>query len=70
MVNFSDLPNEIWTLIARCTETHYLYGFKTLNSFFFDYWMNIRWYTVSIHTARSVQRNERLLLRVLYVQTK
>lgn len=42
MVNFSDLPNEIWTLIARCTETHYLYGFKTLNSFFFDYWMNIR----------------------------
>ena len=43
MANFSDLPSEIWLLIAEYFPTSQLSKLKGLNSFFFNYWMDVKW---------------------------
>ena len=48
MANFSDLPTEIWLLIARRLNIACLARLKSLNSFFFNCYMDKRWERVEI----------------------
>jgi len=48
MANFSDLPSEIWHLIARYLPESQLLKLKCLNSFFLNYSMDIKWKRVVV----------------------
>jgi hypothetical protein len=66
MADFSNLPTEIWLLIVADFSYDEFLNFRSLNSFFFNCWMDTQWKSVTIGTNNSV----RLLKRVVCVQRK
>jgi len=48
MANFSNLPSEIWHLIAQYLPESQLSELKCLNSFFLNYCMNLEWKRVLV----------------------
>ena len=66
MANASDLPTEIWLLIARYLPKSQLFQLKSLNSFFLNSWMDITWRKVMIDTEFP-QQAVRSLSRMVYV---
>ena len=49
MANFSDLPTEIWHLIAQYLPASQLFKLKSLNSFFLNYYMDLEWKKFNVH---------------------
>jgi len=66
MANASDLPTEIWLLIAQYIPRSQLFRLKSLNSFFLNCWMDIKWRKVLIDTEFP-HRAVRSLSRMVYV---
>ncbi len=59
----SELPTEIWDQIACYLSESQLFELRLLNSFFLNYWMNLRWKEVEIdYTGGNV------LKRIVYVR--
>ncbi len=65
MVKFTDLPSEIWGLIANFIPKSRLFLLKSLNSFFLNCWMDLRWKELLIR--RNDFKYEMILQRVGYV---
>jgi len=61
---FSDLPTEIWLVIAHYLPKSQLFELKSLNSFFLSCWLTIRWKEITINTLFP-DRTVDLLMRVL-----
>jgi hypothetical protein len=72
MANFSDLPAELWLLIAGYLPKSQLFQLKSLNSLFLNCWMDMAWerVQVTIDSDEFPDRNIDLLLRVVYVHKK
>jgi len=68
MSKFSDLPIEIWLLIASYVPESQFFHLKSLNGFFLDHWMDTNWDYVEIDTDTT--KAVPLLLRVLYVNNQ
>ena len=66
MAKASDLPTEIWLLIARYVPKSQIIQLKSLNSFFFCCAMDIDWQKVVID-AKNSDGAARLLSRIAYV---
>jgi hypothetical protein len=68
---FDDLPTELWLLIARYLSSFQLCKLKSVNSFFLNRWMDVKWKVIDVDiSARYSKTTFRLLNRVLYVDEK
>lgn len=65
MANFSDLPFEIWHLIAEYLPRSQLFKLKCLNSFFLNYWLDHNWKRVHFRVDNFDCRPPFRLLRRL-----
>ena len=67
MTTFINLPTEIRLLIAQNLSESEIFGIRLLNSFFFNYWMDIRWREAMVDTD-TPNFSVRALQRAMYVQ--
>ena len=65
MAKFTDLPSEIWVLIASFIPKSQLFHLKSLSSFFLNCWMDRGWKDLLIR--RDASKYEMILQRVWYV---
>ena len=64
MPNFTDLPTEIWLLIAWYISNFQLFRLKSLNSLYLNCWMDRHWEVLEIEMG---PKTKTILQRVVYV---